>query len=257
MPDQPAFPETLWPRMRDLMEREGPPAVVALIAGHADELERRKLYSLALSAFSSREWEGKSLDAIIAIGQAGIWEGLKQADSASGEECSRLLDFANVLSYNLAATLAPCWPGDELPRNVAHFEAGLAAADDCLRWRIQLKKGAMPFAIAHWARGIHLNALGRHDEALAEHESALRRAEEVAREGGIAADASVSAPWVVLLSAGYVELGRRLAGRQDDSAFERVLRVIDEAAKTRPDEAEDLVFCADQLREAARRLPVS
>ena len=112
----------------------------------------------------------------------------------------------------------------------------------------------MPFAIAHWARGIHLNALGRHDSALAAHESALHRAEAVAIAEGKPVRVASNAHWLVLLSAGYVELARRLAGSHDVGPFERVLRIIDEAAKERPDEAEDLVFCADQLREAARRL---
>ena len=254
MSEQPASPETLWPRMKELMEAEGPPAVIALVSGHVDAVERGKLFSLALNAFSSREWEGKNLDAIIAVAQAGIWDALQQADSARGEECDKLLDRANVLSYNLSATLAPCWPGDALPREQRHFEAGLSAAEDCLRWRAQLKKGPMPFAIAHWARGIHLNALGRHDSALAAHESALHRAEAVAIAEGKPVRVASNAHWLVLLSAGYVELARRLAGSHDVGPFERVLRIIDEAAKERPDEAEDLVFCADQLREAARRL---
>jgi hypothetical protein len=89
-------------------------------------------------------WDGH-----IAVCCAGVEEML-------GQDC---VAQANVLAYNLAADLAPCWPGDEMVREVHHSEVGVDLADNCLQWRVELGKGPDAFAIAHWVRGVHLLAL--------------------------------------------------------------------------------------------------
>src|SRR5205085_6436120 len=60
----------------------------------------------------------------------------------TSEEDDRALDSYNAMSFNLAADLADCWPNDESPRQQRYFEAGLRAAEDCVRWRNELNKPA-------------------------------------------------------------------------------------------------------------------
>ena len=160
------FPETHWDGMRTAMETGGPTTVVEFIDGFDGE-ERRKLYAFAQRAFYDRDWQGKNFDAYVEIVNAGIAEGLRQAEAADDpEEAAKLTDYSNVLSYNLSADLAECWPGDDAPRERRHFEAGLKAAEDCIRWREELGKGPFPFSIAYWAKGMHLLSLGDHAGAL-------------------------------------------------------------------------------------------
>ena len=180
-PNENAFPENRWEELKALMEAEGTECVIARIAAHGDPAERRKLFGFARRAFSGRDWEGKNLDALVATAEAGIAEIVRQADvEESVDGRASLLDEANVLAYNFAADLAPCWPGDDAAREPRHLEAGLRAADRCVAWRKELGKGPWPHSIAHWARGIHQTALGRAAEGAA----SFRRAYTFALQHG-------------------------------------------------------------------------
>ena len=79
------------------------------------------------------------------------------ASEAAPDDQARegLLQGASILSYNLSADLADCWPGDEKERTRAHFEAGLAAAKDCVRWREELQNPPGTLSMAWWAKGMH------------------------------------------------------------------------------------------------------
>jgi hypothetical protein len=112
------------------------------------------------------------------------------------------VDEANKLTYNLAADLAEGWPGDERPRERRHLEAGLAAAERCLAWRRELKKGPRPFAIAHWVHGVHLLSLGRAQDAVA----ALQRSVEAAHESGD--------PYLVNINSGFLGIALQKAARE-------------------------------------------
>ena len=202
------------------MERDGSEAVIRMIES-VDGPERTQLYHFARGAFALREWDNKRLDPIIDVCQAGI-EHMTRASE---------LEDANVMAYNLAADLAPCWPGDDLPRDPHHFEAGLNAADQCVSWRAELGKGPAGLALAHWARGIHLMA--RPNEADQAMTTALDCAVADAEANGKIGVVSADAPDIVILSAGYCGLAARLAGRssdndlyaQADKAFEAKLKL--------------------------------
>jgi tetratricopeptide (TPR) repeat protein len=243
--------------MRGAFEAGGAGAVVSFVEGFALPSERRQLYALAMQGLGRQDWPGKTLDGQVALARAAIAEGLRQADSEPDpEEAAKRLDFANALSYDLAADLAPCWPDDARPRERSHHEVGLAAADDCLRWRDRLGKPAGPRSMAFWARGIHLLALGRRDEALEAFERSRDLAREAAAAEGHGTGIDVAGHWSVLLGEGYVELARQgLGDAQAGARLDALLGTLERAADAQPAERDDLLFCREQLQVARGCLP--
>lgn len=238
--------------LRRLMAEGGVSGVERFIAGLARPSERRQLWSLAQRAFGQDEWDGKTLDVVIEIGRSAIEEGLRQAEAETDpEEAARRLDFANVMSYNLAAGLAPCWPDEKRHREPRHLEAGLKAAEDCIRWREELGKGPGPRSMALWAKGIHELALGRARQAREDFVASRDLAAENARAAGHSVSVDETGHWSVLLGEGYVRLAELLAGeagareRQDE-----ILAILQAASRAQPDSRDDLHFCRDQLRAA-------
>lgn len=243
------FPEAHWAEMRRLMEEEGPGAVIGFINGFDEDEQRRQLYSFGRFAFAMKEWEGKNLDALVAVANAGIAEGLRQAEAAtSAEDSAKLVDFANVLSYNLSADLAECWPGDTLPREKRHFEAGVKAAEDCIRWRQELGKGPGPFAMAYWAKGMHQLSLGDVDGAVVNFKKSLEYNVEVAKEEGTAGEVSAEAGFGLILAGGYVGLAEWVKGDEEGKGrFENALAAFREGAEKYADKKDDFQFGIDQL----------
>jgi hypothetical protein len=242
------FPEIHWEEMRTRMEAGGTAAVADFVAGFNDE-ERRKLYSFAQIAFYGREWEGKSFDGYVEVANAGIAEGVRQAEAAaSAEDSAKRLDFANVLSYNLSADLAECWPGDTLPRERRHLEAGLKAAEDCIRWREELGKGPGPFAMAYWVKGMHQLSLGDADGAAENFKKSLDYNVEVAKEEGAATEVSPEAGFGLILAEGYVGLAEWVKGDDDGKGrYENAVAAFREGAEKYPDKKDDFQFGVDQL----------
>lgn len=242
------FPEIHWDEMRTRMETGGAAAVADFVAAFDDE-ERRKLYSFAQRAFYGREWEGKSFDGYVDVVNEGIAEGIRQAEAASDPKASaKLVDFANVMSYNLSADLAECWPGDTLPRERRHFEAGLKAAEDCIRWREELGKGPDPFGMAYWAKGMHQLSLGDVDGAVASFKKSLEFYREVAKEAGEVTEVSPEAGFGLILAEGYVGLAEWVRGDEGGQGrFESALAAFREGAGKYADKKDDFQFGAEQL----------
>ncbi len=245
MIDAATFPACCWEDIKNRIEDRGPEAVLAFAAGFDDPARRRRLLAFAQSALAQREWAGKNLDGYLVVARAAIEEALAQSRSAAGAEADSLLDLANVLSYNLAADLAPCWPGDDVPRERRHLEAGLAASEDCLRWRAALGKGPRPFSIAHWAKGAHLLALGRAGEAVPEFAAAL----EAARRAG------EPSTYLVDLSEGWLGLAERAAGVPGGrERLDRAVQAFARAASAGGEAGEEAAGGLEQLRTAEARL---
>lgn len=242
-----------WARLKEAMETGGPGAVAEYIECLENGTEQRQLYSFAVRTFDGQDWQGKNFDAEIDLAQRSIACGLKHAEKESDvEKKQRLTDYANIMSYNLSANLAHCWAGDERKREKRHFEAGLKAADQCLSWRRELKKGPGPFAMAHWARGMHLISLGRDSEkdlALAL-EYGVR--DLVAK--GEPTEFNGAAHWSLLLYQGYLGLAELLAGKDSDR-FKKACSFLRELAQN-SDKAGDANFCLEQLNVVAKNYGV-
>ena len=244
-----------WPRLLATVESGGVPALIAEIEKTEDRETRRGLFSLSFGKLSSEEWSGRSLDSTIEIGRATIAEGLRQAESEEDPvEAGKRIDFANVVSYNLAADLADCWPHDDRPRETRHSEAGLAAAEDCLRWREELGKGPFPFSIAYWAHGMHSLSLGQCAAATESFEKSLAAAQELARGEHRAVEVGADATFGVNLGVGYLGLARMRAGDPEGRAmFESALAGFSAQKAAHPEEELDADFGISQLATAEAR----
>ena len=257
--------------LRSAYEEGGGTKVVTYIQDVPDPGLRRKLYSLARQALPDRKTKDRSFDDVIRIARAGIVEGLRQAELArareDAEEARECIDFANRLSYNLAADLAESWPGDEAPRERRHFETGLRAAYDCIVWRQELGKPPDRRAMAHWAAGMHQLSLKNTVEALCEFEAAFGLAVHAAAVAGagVGAASGDSRPdsyirpngdFGVILYYGYAGIARHLLGDETGTRqFEQACAAFASTLKSpsNKEAGEDAEFGLDQLRWVERK----
>ncbi len=255
MSNEKEFPENQWEPLRQAMQTEGPQGAVGFVQTLSDPEQRRKLFLFGQGAFGVRDWEGKNWDDHIRFTQAGIQEGLDQAEALlDPAQRDALVDFANLLSYNLSADLCDCWPGDRIPRTKEHFETGLRLVEQCLVWRTQFKKGPMPFYLAHWAKGMHLISLSRPEEAIEAFQAALECAQQIAREKEKSTEKGPDAHWSVLGVYGYQALAERLAEREEGAKhFDEACSALSEAGEKYPDEKGDHRFMLDQVLEVETR----
>lgn len=215
--EQKAFFARHWPQMKELVESGGAAALIHFIAQLPDPRERRVLYAFARQGLVFDEWHGKNLDAMIEVARAGIAECLRQAAVEETDELERRRkDSANVISYNLAADLADCWPATTVERTRAHFEAGLRAAEDCIRWREELAKPPGPRSMAWWAKGMHQLSLGRPEDA--------RTSFERSRDHALEAAAGDATAFGVILAEGYAALAQLMTG--DDTGHSRLEQAL-------------------------------
>lgn len=254
-------------KLRSVLEEGGGAKVVAFIQGTPDPELRRKLYTLARQVLPERSDAKRGFDDVIRIARAGIAEGLRQAELARAtshtHEARECIDFANRVSYNLAADLAECWPGDEARRERRHLEAGLRAAYDCIVWRQELGKPPDRRAMAHWAAGMHQLSLGNLVEALFGFEAALGLALQAAAASPTTPELKPEAhvkpggDFGVILYYGYVGIARHLIGDASGSRqFEQACAAFEGTTRASKDEEtlEDAAFGLDQLRWVERKL---
>ncbi len=251
--------EARWPELKSLMEKKGVDEVVAAVQKEEDPGQRLGLYSFLQGSFSNRDWKGKNFDAQIELVRAGMKDALRVADQirAGGdhEKANRVADFANVMSYNLSADLAFCWPGDDRPRSKKHFEAGLAAADECLYWRKELDKGPAPFAMAWWAKGIHELFLGRFDDALASLSEAKKTGCEASKAAGRSGEIDAEAGFLFLINAGAHAIAEICVQKDGAEAYyQQVIQAFEDQKVKFPKEADDAQFGIAQLELAKQRL---
>ncbi len=251
--EQKTFYDEQWPWLAAALEEGGAEAVAAKILEREDELERRVLFMFARQGIMEAVAAPAGFDAIITFAEAGITEFLAQAETAEdAANRNGRTDGANVISFNLAADLAHCWPGDEATRETRHFERGLQAAEDCLRWRQDLGKPPGPFSMAWWAKGMHEISLGRYADATASFDMALATGKEAAVDSGESAEIDATGSFSPLLNAGYLGLARRLNGVSDDGLYEQALAAF-RAQLAVEEKKGDAQFGIDQLTAVADR----
>jgi uncharacterized protein (TIGR02246 family) len=252
------FTDQHWDTLRAEHTSGGAVGVASLINRTPDIERRRKLWSFAQRSFMSKDWTGKSLDEVTAIVTAGIDESQRQAVAAtSPDERYKAVEHANILSFNLSAELADCWPdsgrGQET-RERRHFETGLRLAEDCVRARRELGKPPERRALAYWAVGMHQLSLGNRWEALGAFETAAGLAAlEVA--GTDKAGVKPGGDFAVILYEGYAGIARMALGDAAGRArYDRAIKAFeDTVAKFTGELKEDAQFGIDQLRVVEKR----
>lgn len=208
--EQQEFFQGHWGAMKAAVESGGAAAAIEFINGFED-LEQRVLYIFARQGLVMGEWEGKNFDPYIGVCDAGVEEMVRQAEAAGDDETRRKrLNAAHILSYNLAADLADCWPGDDEPRTRAHFERGLRAAEDCLEWCPADQYSGL--SMDWWAKGMHLLSLTEFPSAVESFNESLDFAVKAAAEASRPTTVSPRGDFAVILGAGYLGLARTLAG---------------------------------------------
>ena len=204
--------------IKHALERGGTPALIDYINGVDSDPLRRVLYIAAQRVLTPRDFQGKNYDDLIAVCEAAIAEMLRQAEAAPDEETrGQCLHGAHIVSYNLAAELADCWPGDDAPRSKAHYQRGLKAAEDCLGWS---GPAAAPGPISrdHWVKGMHQLSLGNREDAIESWTTSLQFAIKDAESIGQPTSVTAGAPFGVILSAGYLSLARWIGGQESGKA---------------------------------------
>ena len=251
--------EDKWPQLLQIYSDQGVQQLISHIQLSEDLLERRALYLMASQRISQGYDLSRTLDDVIVICRTAIDEFSAQASQETDpEQRSRRLDGANILSYNLAADLAPCWSDDPEPRTREHFEEGIRCAQDCLEWRTVLKKGALPFHMAWWALGVHRCGIKDWHGACEAFEKSLEAAHIDAQENSTPTSVSPEASFLINIANGWLEFARWRSG--DQSSYERFLEVIcafTNRVEQGADDKEDALTGIQQLETAARRMPGS
>jgi len=248
--EQQAYFESRWPEMAEAARDGGAEGVLAFIEAQPEDIQRRVLFLFARQGLVQRDWPGKSLDVAAAVAQGSIErlraEARRAAEAGDAQTARRRTELANVISYNLAADLADCWPGERPPLEARHFEVGLSAARDCVRWREELGKGPGPSSMAWWAKGMHELSLGRAQDAVESFDRSLALANEDAGSNAEEAFGSV-------LGRGYLGLARWIAGDDAGRRLYREALSVFANQLTDPDRQEDARFGIDQLETVKLR----
>ncbi len=242
-----------WEEAQKTIEQGGVAALLELIASVEDPLNRLKSYSATMQNLTFKDWRNKSIDAVQAVGLAGVDYGESES-RGGGEHSERLFEGANIIAYNLAANLADCW-GDEFTRGPAHFETGLRVAERAIAFREQLKKGPGPFSMAYWAKGIHLFSLGRYQEAATAFQSSLEFAEQGARDAGKSDKLDAKGSFGVILGHGYLALAALALEQIEARAqLDQVYAAFEGMKELSDDAKADAEIGISQLRNVEKKL---
>lgn len=206
--DPRSFFQEHWPALRTALENGGAEAMVAAILDRPDDEERSALFRFARQGVIMDDWQGKNLDAYLAIADAAIdWLG-ERAEASDPDARRDFLDVLAELTFNVAADLADCWAGDDEPRRPDHFERAAEIAEQSVGLRDELDKPHSSKALGWWALGYHQLRLNHTDAAVDSMERSLEHARQQAREDGQPDQIGSQTPFAVLIGAGYLGLAR-------------------------------------------------
>jgi hypothetical protein len=235
---------------------EGGWAAAEALAGRQDGPRARvQLLGLATRVASGELRASFSLDQLMEFNDRALEAALAAMAEYSAEpaEAGWFKQQANVQAYNFAADLAPCWPGDDEPRERRHYEKGAELARRMLRWRIELDKQPESFALAYWALGIHLLGLGEHAEAAEAFGRALEHSRLAAEEYGRLPRVGADGDWQVVLHSGYQGLARACGGDAAGPAqYSAACAAFRAMGEEQLELAEDARFGLAQLEQARR-----
>lgn len=245
--DERAFFSQHWPDLRVAVERGGPEALVAAIFSRESDAERSALFRFVRQGLVFEEWEGKSLDAYMSVVDAGRAWLSERAEAVPPEERNDYLAVLAELTFNFAADIADCWPGDEAPREERHFQRGMEAAEQSVGLREELDKPDSSKHLGWWAFGYHQLRLGHTDAAADCMERSLEHARRAAREAGDPVDVTSQAPFPVLIGAGYLGLARIADGEPSGPDLYGEAMAAFRAQLADEERKDDAQFGLDQL----------
>ena len=249
--------EDRWPDLQDIFTASGAEGLVSYIHDREESIERRALFLMSSQRISRGQNITRNLDDVVMTSRAAIDEFFQQSQSEQDPEQSRLrLEGANILSYNLAADLAPCWVDDDETREPRHHEEGIRCATDCLQWREELEKGSVALSMAWWALGVHQAGLGKWHNSCESFQGALETAMEDAKDNATPELAGPESSFSVNIATGWLEFAKWRSG--DASSYDRFLEVMSAFSLQldRQDEGrEEALVGIQQLEIAAQRLP--
>ena len=227
MTEQPNPLEQHRAAMKSALDAGGGQAVIDYIEGFDSDPLRRVLYIASKQVLAPPDSQDKRLDDLITVSDAGIVEMLRQVKAAQDDEArGQCLHAAHIVSYNLAAELADCWPGDDLPRTNAHHTRGTQAAVDCLLWS-EVAGVPMPISNDYWVRGIHQLALGDAQAAIRSWTASLEFAEAAAENDGTSTNVGPDGTFGVILNSGYLGLARWISGDEaGKSEYEAAIEAL-------------------------------
>jgi len=236
-----------------LVENGLPEDVIEFIEGY-EVADRVELYGLAREFYVFNAFPGQNLDDLVTVCDYAIEDMLASSREEDSELIRKaLLEQANIMSFNLSADLAECWPGDTLSRFERHFERGLEAALQSLEWRHFLEKDDEAFFMAHWAAGMHQLSLGQPEQAIYHLVNSLNRAEQMAVDSGIQLGFHSGAGFQMLLAHGYLGLAFMEAG-DNTPHYQETIALFQEGIELYPELADDYQFGIDQLEWARKQL---
>lgn len=221
-----------WPKIKSVLENDGAAAAAGYIRDHYQDMKARVMHFFVRTGVVFQDWQGKNLDAVITLADAGIESLIREAETAADDETrQRRINMANVISYNLGADLAFCW-GDDFERNDSHFLRGEKAGEDCLKWREELGNPPSTFSMAHWVVGVHQLARGKAEQAMVSFKQSLHFAEVASEEDGrpttlAEGDGSIQ------IAHGWIALtGRVLGLEQSSEDYRRVMEIFTEQTQS-------------------------
>jgi hypothetical protein len=237
-----------WPTLRAALESGGPQAMVTAILDHAPDAARTALFRFARQGLVLEQWEGKSLDAYMAVADAAVaWLGAR-AESAAPAERPEYLAVLAEFTFNYAADLADCWPGDHEPRTERHFARGMEVAEQSVGLRAELDKPDSSKHLGWWAFGYHQLRLGHTDAAVDCMERSLAHARRAARDTGEHDEVNSRAPFPVLIGAGYLGLARIADGEPSGPDLYGEALAALQAQLAEPERREEAEFGISQLQ---------
>lgn len=202
------FFSSQWPALRSALETGGPGAMVAAILAYPSDAERSALFRNARHGLVLDEWEGKNLDGYMEVVDAGCAWLSERAEKVPVDERNDYLAVLAELTFNFAADIADCWPGDDEPRQRRHFQRGMEIAEQSVGLREELAKPDSSKHLGWWAFGYHQLRLGNTAAASDCMERSLEHARRAARQAGEHDAITSQAPFPVLIGAGYLGLAR-------------------------------------------------
>ena len=221
--------------------------MVGAILRRESDGERAALFRFARQGLVFEDWDGKNLDTYLTVVDAGCAWLSERAHDVPAEERDEYLAVLAELTFNFAADIADCWPGDDEPRESRHFERGLEVAEQSVGLREELDKPDASKHLGWWAFGYHQLRLGHTDAAADCMERSLEHARRAARAAGEVDQITLQAPFPVLIGAGYLGLARIADGEPSGPDLYGEALAAFRAQLTDPERKDDAQFGIDQL----------